>query len=277
MKEATMSETAAPPVLFEQRGRVGIITMNRPETMNAVSPEMAELQESYLRQCNADDGIGCIIIIGTGRGFNVGADLREWNEDNPNPRPDYTNWGRRVEMLQGGKPVIAALNGYAIGIGFAMAMLCDIRIASDQAHVSARFVRMGRDPEVGISFTLPQVAGLANAAELFLTGRIIDAQDALRRGVVNEVVPHERLLERALEIADEIAFNPMRQVQWAKRLLYANCVNGNMSSVLLSEELVSEDCFADGAYIEAGAAFLEKRQPVFNAPRSTAGSAAEGS
>ena len=256
----------APHVLFEQRGRVAVITMNRPDVLNASSPEMGDLTESYLDRCNADDGIGCIVITGTGRGFNVGADIRGGGFDTPWPR-DHSVGRRRVEQMRNSKPLVAAINGYAIGSGFALAMMCDIRIMSDQARVSARFVRVGRDPENGISFTLPQAAGLGNAAELFLTGRIIDAEDALRRGVVNEVVPHDRLLERAVELAAEIAANPMHQVQWAKQLLYANCANSDFGAVLLSEFLVMDNCDVSGADKEAAAAFVEKREPMFNAPR----------
>jgi enoyl-CoA hydratase/carnithine racemase len=127
-----------------------------------------------------------------------------------------------------------------------------------------RFVRIGLTPELGSTQILPQVAGLANAAEMMFTGRIYNAQEALRLGVVNKVVPHESLLEEAVALAEEIAFNPATHVRWAKKMLHANAVNDNIRSVLQAEDEIFGQAARSPAFSEAGKAFLEKRDPVFN-------------
>ena len=258
-----MTETEKQ-VLFEKRGRVGLLTLNRPERLNAWSAEMAGLVREYIAQCNEDDGIGAIVITGAGRGFCSGADLRrDRGEDGERPRRPRED-EPIVEFMQRSKPLIAAINGAAVGVGFTLPLACDIRIASENARVSMRFVRIGLTPELGSTQILPQVAGLANAAEMMLTGRIYDADEALRLGVVNKVVPQEDLLREALSLAEEIAFNPMQHVRWAKKMLHANAVNANLRSVLQAEDEIFGQAARSAAFAEAGRAFVEKRDPVFN-------------
>jgi 2-(1,2-epoxy-1,2-dihydrophenyl)acetyl-CoA isomerase len=252
-------------VLFEKRGRVGLLTLNRPERLNAWSQEMAELVAHYIDECNDDDGIGAIVITGAGRGFCSGADLRrDRSEDNGQQRRAPRETEPLVEFMQRSKPLIAAINGAAVGVGFTLPLACDLRIASENARVSMRFVRIGLTPELGSTQILAQVAGLANAAEMMLTGRIYDAQEALRLGVVSKVVPQDQLLPEALALADEIAFNPMQHVRWAKKMLHANAVNDNIRSVLQTEDEIFVQALRTPAFAEAGKAFVEKRDPVFN-------------
>jgi 2-(1,2-epoxy-1,2-dihydrophenyl)acetyl-CoA isomerase len=163
------------------------------------------------------------------------------------------------------KPTIAMVNGYAVGAGLSLALACDIRIASENARVSMRFVRIGLTPELGSTQILAQVAGLANAAEMMLTGRIYNAEDALRLGVVNRVVPQDQLLDEAIALAEEIAFNPSTHVRWAKKMLHANAVNDNIRSVLQTEDEIFGQAARSPAFAEAARAFVEKRDPVFNA------------
>jgi 2-(1,2-epoxy-1,2-dihydrophenyl)acetyl-CoA isomerase len=253
-----------PHVLLEKRGRVGIVTLNRPERLNAWSREMARLVREHIANCNEDEQIGAIVLTGAGRGFCSGADLqRPRTEDGqrPAPEPEQESY---VEFLQRSKPIVAALNGAAVGVGFTLPLACDIRIASENARVSMRFVRIGLTPELGSTQILPQVAGLANAAEMMLTGRIYNAQEALRLGVVNKVVPHEKLLEEAMALAEEIAFNPATHVRWAKRMLHANAVNDNIRSVLRLEDEIFGQAARSPAFAEAARAFVEKREPAFN-------------
>jgi 2-(1,2-epoxy-1,2-dihydrophenyl)acetyl-CoA isomerase len=253
-----------PHVLLEKRGRVGIITLNRPERLNAWSQEMARLVREHIEDCNSDESIGAIVLTGAGRGFCSGADLqRPRTEGGERPRPRVEQ-DSLTEFLQRSKPLIAAINGAAVGVGFTLPLACDIRIASENARVSMRFVRIGLTPELGSTQILPQVAGLANAAEMMFTGRIYNAQEALRLGVVNKVVPHESLLDEAIALADEIAFNPATHVRWAKRMLHANAVNDNIRSVLQSEDEIFGQAARSAAFAEAGRAFLEKRDPQFN-------------
>ncbi|MBI2761802.1 MAG: enoyl-CoA hydratase/isomerase family protein [Chloroflexi bacterium] len=260
----TTATNTQPHVLFERRGRVGLVTLNRPERLNAWSAEMAATVRSSIEECNADDGIGAVVITGAGRGFCSGADLRrDRSADQQAPRPR----GEEEPLpffLQRSKPLIAAINGPAVGVGLTLTLCCDARVASDQARLSARFVRIGLTPELGSTYFLPQIVGLGSAMELILTGRIIDAPEALRIGLVNKVVPHEQLLDEAMALADEIAFNPTQHVRWAKRLIYSNAANDNLRSVLQSEDEIFGQATRTDAFAEAGRAFVEKRQPRFH-------------
>lgn len=260
----TTATTTQPHALFERRGRVGLITLNRPERLNAWSAEMAQLVRESIEECNADDRIGAVVITGEGRGFCSGADLkRDRSADGGTAR-------RRGEdeplpfFMQRSKPLIAAINGPAIGVGLTLTLCCDARIASENARLSARFVRIALTPELGSTYFLPQIVGLGNAAELILTGRIIDAAEAGRVGLVNRVVPAERLMDEAMGLAEEIAFNPSQHVAWAKRLLYSNAANDNLRSVLQAEDEIFGQATRTDAFAEAGRAFAEKRDPRFH-------------
>lgn len=259
-----MTEAAEPHVLFEKRGRVALLTLNRPERLNAWSREMAALVQSHVEDCNDDDSVGAIVITGQGRGFCSGADLsggpRPANGAAPQPRSSEP----LTYLLQRSKPIIAAINGPAVGVGLTLPLACDIRIASDRARLSMRFVRIGLTPELGSTYLLPQIVGLAYANELILTGRIIDAAEAGRIGLVNHVVPHESLLDEALKLADEIAFNPTKHVAWAKQMIYSNAANDNLRSVLQTEDEIFGQATRTDARVEAATAFREKRDPDFH-------------
>ncbi len=257
------SETAAP-VLFEQRGRVALLTLNRPERLNAWSQEMRQMLVNYIEQSNDDDGVGAIVITGAGRGFCSGADLRrERPAEGQAPRRRDADEATPI-FFNRSKPLIAAINGPAVGVGLTLTLVCDVRIAAEAARLSARFVRIGLTPELGSSFYLPQIVGLGNAAELILTGRIIQADEAARIGLVNRVVPNDMLIAEAMALGEEIAFNPMGHVAWAKRLLYSNAANDNIRSVLQSEDEIFVQATRTPAFAEAGKAFVEKREPRFN-------------
>jgi 2-(1,2-epoxy-1,2-dihydrophenyl)acetyl-CoA isomerase len=260
-----MTTTATQPaVLFEQQGRVGLITLNRPERLNAWTREMASLLLGHIDRCNADDGIGSIVLTGAGRGFCSGADLRpEPTAEGAAPRPYYLDEPLPL-FLARAKPVICAVNGAAAGAGLTLPLACDVRIASEQARFSMRFVRIGLTPEWCSTFNLPQIVGLGQAAELILSGRIIDAAEAGRIGLVNRVVPHERLLPEALALAAEIAANPTDQVRWAKRLLRNNAANGNLPAVNEAEMDIFMQAMRSDAFAEAGRAFAEKRDPNYH-------------
>jgi 2-(1,2-epoxy-1,2-dihydrophenyl)acetyl-CoA isomerase len=250
-------------VLFERRDRAGLITLNRPDRLNAWTRDLGALLRERIEQCNADDGIGAIVLTGAGRGFCSGADLRPEPTDGSAPPP------REEEplplFLQRSKPIIAAINGAAVGAGLTLPLACDVRIASERARFSMRFVRIGLTPEWGSTTFLPQIVGLGHASELVLTGRIIDATEAERIGLVNRVVPHEELIPRSLELANEIAFNPTPQVRWAKGLLQMNATSENIRAVLAHEMEVFGQAMRSPAFAEAGRAFVEKREPSFHA------------
>jgi 2-(1,2-epoxy-1,2-dihydrophenyl)acetyl-CoA isomerase len=257
-----------PHALFEQVGRVGLITLNRPERLNALSGQLTSLLVQHVVACNENPGIGAIVITGAGRGFCSGADMSSLD-----PTPAPAAGGRAYEgspvpeLFTNSKPIIAAINGPAIGAGLTLTLGCDIRLASERATFSARFVRVGSTPEFASTYFLPQVVGLPNALELVLTARIIDAETALGMGLVSRVLPHDDLVPEAMALAAEIADNPMMQVRAAKRLLHANAVNNNVRAVILAEEGVRTTARQSDDAKEARAAFAEKRPPVFNQPR----------
>ncbi len=261
-------------ILYERRGRVALITLNRPERLNAWTDRMENELIAAIGEANRDAGVGCIVITGAGRGFCAGADVSGWaqrqtGEAQPDAAPEPFALAQVSSQevpitLAAGKPAIAAINGAAIGVGLTMTLACDIRVASEAARFSARFVRVGLSPECGSTRYLPLVAGLPNALFLALTGRIVDAKEALARRLVDRVVPAERLLDEALVLADEIAANPLDAAWAAKRLLHQNALEQDLRRVVTQEAYSIRELRGLAAHHEATLAFLEKRQPVFH-------------
>ncbi len=269
-------------ILFETQGRTGIITMNRPEKLNAWTYAMGGEMMDAIERCNGDAGIGAVVVTGAGRGFCAGADIGGFDRaiesgDASANQPPASRAEARGELadpaarrrslahfLRGSKPVIAAINGPSIGVGLTMTLPMDLRIASDQARFSMRFVRMGITPEVASTTYLPQIVGIANALELCLTGRIIDAQTALSMGLVSRVVAPDELLAAALELAEEIAFNPMESVRAAKDMLHRHMVEQDLDSVVKTEGKTIVGMYSTAGHKEAIKSFIEKRAPKFN-------------
>jgi enoyl-CoA hydratase/carnithine racemase len=264
-------------ILFEQQGRVAIITLNRPERLNSWTWKMGAELQSAIERCNGDDGVGCIIVTGAGRGFCSGADIQGFNRaidareqagtEEEKVRASTSDQARAENpavYLPRSKPVIAAVNGASVGVGLTLTLPMDIRIASDQARFSMRFVRMGITPEVASTLYLPQIVGLQNALEMIMTGRIIDAQTALRFGLVSRVVPPEQLLPEALELAKEIAFNPADAVWAAKNMVHRHMVEQDVQDVIKYEGKAIYKQYSSAGHKEAIRAFIEKREPKFN-------------
>lgn len=263
-------------ILFEKKGRAGIITLNRPERLNAWTYDMAGEIYDAIEKCNEDPGIGAIVMTGAGRAFCSGADIggfargieaRERNA--PADETDaYTRDAIRRPSLttffREAKPLIAAINGPSIGVGLTMTTNMDIRIASDRARFSMRFVRVGITPEAGSTLYLPQIVGIANALELSITARMIDAPEALRMGLVSKVVPHEELIPAALALAEEIAANPIEPVLAAKRMMHRHMVEQDVAKLLRYEGEAITHAYTQPPHKEAIRAFIEKREPHFN-------------
>lgn len=266
-----MTAATQSPVLLERRGRVGLITLNRPEKLNAMDTPTQHILQRTIEQCNTDNAIGAIVLTGAGRGFCSGWDMggRSSAETETAPAAPVSNWkgeeGDLARVLTSSKPLIAAINGAAVGWGLTLTLACDVRLASDRARLSMRFIRVGLTPELGSTHFLPQIVGLGQALELVLTGRIIGAEEAGRIGLVNRVVPHDDLVDTAVALGEEIAFNPTTHVQWAKKLIYANAANDNFRSVITAEAEVFVQSVRSEAYFEAGRAFGEKREPNYHA------------
>jgi len=255
-------------ITFEQRERVGLITLNRPERMNAWTYRMdAELVDAIDR-CNAEDGIGAIVLTGAGRGFCGGADIGdtfatrlEADEASGADSGNRRDW---VALLRASKPVIAAVNGAAVGVGATMILPCDVLIASDRARFGMFFVRMGLVPELASSHFLVARMGFGPASEMCLTGRLYDAAECRERRLVDRVVEHEQLLDEALRTAEEIARNPSRQLRWIKELLTQNGAEGDLTEVQRREMARLEAAYRSPEHQEAVDAFLNKREPEFH-------------
>jgi enoyl-CoA hydratase/carnithine racemase len=256
-------------ILTEQRDRVGIITFNKPDRLNVFSDAMFEEVREAIEAFNANPEIGVALLTGSGRAFCAGADIRGWDKEiDARERGEQRrrevpeeNW---VHFIQRSKPVICAINGLSIGVGLTMTLPCDVRIASDQARLSMRFVRVGVLPELASTRLLGQIVGVSQALELMLSGRIIDAAEAGRIGLVNRVVPHEQLMGVAMETAAEIAFNPAESLKVIKSMAWAHLEETSLEGVLKREDKEFAAAMQRPAFKEAVKAFLEKRPPDFH-------------
>jgi len=220
-----------PPFLeIERRERIAILRMNRPEALNAIGTiEDCDQIAETLWQLGNDRSVSVAILTGKGRAFCAGGNvkgIRDRQGIGPLEQPDSTraNYRRGVQrasraLLDSELPLIAAINGHAIGLGLDLACLCDIRLAGESATMAASFIRLGIVPGDGGAWTLQQAVGYATAAELFLTGETLDARRALAIGLVSQVVPDAELLDAALAVAAKMAAHAPRALRLTKRLL----------------------------------------------------------
>jgi len=256
-------------ILTETNGRVGIIRLNRPAKLNAWTAQMAAEIHDQIERWNADPAVGAIILTGEGRAFCAGADIGGFAQRaERNARGDGEARGRSgysmTTFLRHSKPTVVAVNGYAAGVGLTIALPCDVRIASDTAKLSIRFVKVGLMPELGSTRLLAQIVGLGNAVDMCLTGRFVDADEALRMGLVSEVASGDRLMDAALAKAEEIANNPTAAVMMIKELLAKNPSEPDLDAVMEREQVRDEIARRLPDHSEAIVAFQEKRQPRFN-------------
>lgn len=261
----------------ELDGPVLTITLDRPDKLNAYTAQMGDELAQAVRDAGRDDRVRAIILTGAGRGFCAGADISEGagSFDTANGSGS-TNFGRRVseDQAEGGgfvgalfnstKPTIAAFNGPAIGVGVTLALPTDIKIASTEARFGFVFARRGLVPEAGSAWFLPQLVGLSQALRWCLSGRLFDAQEALRGGLVSEVVEPSALLMRAREIAIEIAENcaPV-SVALTRQMLWRYASTDSPSGVNAFDGRLAMELGASPDVCEGVSAFLEKRPPQF--------------
>lgn len=255
-------------VLFEQKGNVGIITLNRPKMRNAFNMEMINSWYKILQEIKDNPEIRAIIVTGAGEAFCSGGDLNEIEEVVSRSSIERKNFlwkgvhNVARALLEIDKPVIAAINGPAFGAGLDMALLCDIRLASESAKLCESYVSVGLVPGNGGTYLLPKIVGMAKAMELFFTGDVIDAQEAKRIGLVNEVYPDDQLMNAAMKMAEKIAAGPPIQMAMIKRQLLQS-MNGTLTEHLdfassnMAVAMDTED------RKEAFQAFREKRKPNF--------------
>jgi enoyl-CoA hydratase/carnithine racemase len=247
------------------RDGVVLVTLNRPARMNAITFQMFDEMHDLCRGLLSDRDARAVVITGAGRGFCAGLDL-----DDAETLPDMTphemmlgqqHWaGAFVNFHELPQPVIAAVNGPAAGGGLGLALAADIRLASPAARFNAAFVRIGLSAgDVGVSWSLPRVVGLGRAAEIMLTGRFVDAEEAATIGLVNRVVPEDRLLDESFAIAEQIAANTPFGVTLTKRVLNANVDAGSLSQAVEVENRGQTLATRGQDFREALAAFREKR------------------
>ena len=249
-------------ILVTRDGFVGTITINRPEKLNAMTPEMAAALVAAVTEFNKDDGIRCVILTGAGeKAFSAGSDIRTlddydtaWNFRN---RPDYCDAIRALL-----KPSIAAVNGYAFGGGLETAMACDIRIAAENASFAAPEIKLGWIGGGGMAVNLAHAIGPSNAALMVMTGDPIDAATAERWGLVSRVVPQAELMAEAMKIAQAIAARAPIAAETAKLNLRA-AWELSIANAIAYERDLQAICFATEDAKEGRAAFKEKRPPVF--------------
>ena len=246
-------------------GHVACVTMNRPGKLNALTPQMTAELHLALAEIADDSSVRVAILTGAGRGFCSGADVNELlapGSEAADSQPGFgiTELSARLRSMP--QPVIAAVNGVAAGAGLSIALACDVRIASLEAGFSCIFVKRSRVPDTGASLLLPRVVGAAAAMEMALTGAVYDAKWALENGLVNRVVPAERLMQEATTLADEIAANPPLAVR-ATRTLLSRGEDAALASVMQRESDANALLSTTEDAEEAVRAFLEKRPPEY--------------
>ena len=255
-------------ILFEVSDQIATITLNRPERLNAYTGRMANEMWDALTKVEENPKLRVTIITGAGRGFCAGADLsgggdtfdrtNQPREEGERPRPGGSLIRRYFELK---KPVIVAINGPAVGVGVTMILPFDIRIAAESARIGIVFNRRGVIPEIACPWILPRIVGISKAAELMYTGRILNAKEALEFGIVSRVVPNDKLMDTAKEIAEEILLCAPVSVALTKRMLYQFLTESDIDKA----ETINHKYFGwTGTKPDARegvVSFLEKRKP----------------
>ena len=250
-------------ILVETRGRVGLVTLNRPKALNALNDALMNELGEALATFDADEAIGAIVITGSDKAFAAGADIGAMKDRSF--RDVYMgqyitrNWERMRSIR---KPVIAAVGGYALGGGCELAMMCDILIAADTAKFGQPEIKLGIIPGAGGTQRLPRAVGKAKAMDLVLTGRMMDAAEAERAGLVSRVVAADKLLEEALACAAQIAEFSLPSVMMAKEAVN-RAYESPLAEGMLFERRLFHALFATEDQKEGMAAFVEKRKPKF--------------
>ncbi len=267
-------------LIVEKDGQIATITLNRPDSGNAFDIYCMNELDAAIRDVGTDPNIRAVIMTGAGKHFSTGIDLSMFSspgaaepgreqEAQALLDPDDQTYGKGtlvatvVRIRNMNKPVIAAINGAVVGAALAVALACDIIIASDKARFSMVFVKRGIGPDSGSSFTLPRIVGLPRACELTLTGDTIDAAEADRIGLVSRVVPHDDLMKTARELAERIAKNPPLAVGMAKTALHRGMAGTDIVEHMKYEVELQDKLLNTEDFMEAATAFLEKREPVF--------------
>jgi len=252
-------------LLIEQREHTRIITINRPDQLNALNTDTIDELSRALDEAASDDSVRAVILTGSGpKAFVAGADIKEFAHFSTAQGRDLSEQGQiklfdRTEQMP--KPVIAAINGFALGGGLELAMAAHIRVASDNARMGLPEVSLGVIPGYGGTQRLTQLAGKGKAMEMIATAGMINAAEALAWGLINHITSPEELMNKCLEIASKIAANSPRAIAAAYRSVLAGCEDGINGFQTEIDEFGK--CFGSDDFKEGTTAFLEKRKPAF--------------
>ncbi len=270
-------------VLLEKRSDgVAVITLNRPESLNAMGGQLLPLLAAHLAECAHDAAVRCVVLTGAGRAFCAGGDVKDMaaardvvGASGPPAASPAAAFAHGVEALRAAqrgtsyalhamaKPALAMVNGAAVGAGLSLALACDLRIASEQARFGTVFRNVGFSGDFGGSWFLPRLVGLEKARELYFTGAILDAAEAQRIGMVTRVVPHERLAEETLALAAHLASGPALAYARMKENLN-RALSCDLLTLLDQEALNMRLSGTTNDHKEAARAFVEKRRPEFS-------------
>ena len=249
-------------IQVERQDGVGVITLNRPDKLNAMTDQSWTELSDILGEMNRDQAVRAVVLTGAGRGFCAGIDVSSAGTVGSQAVISILDMIPAPALIRCGKPTIAAVNGIASGGGLGLALSCDLRIASDQARFNSSFIRLGLVPDAGTSHLLPQIVGLPKALELMYTGQMVDAQEALRLGLVSQVVPHEELQSAAFSLARKLAQGPPLALALTKRLAY-NGLAPDIEEHCDLEIYLQRICIDSEDFKEGIQSFQEKRAPNF--------------
>jgi 2-(1,2-epoxy-1,2-dihydrophenyl)acetyl-CoA isomerase len=254
-------------VTWHMEGGVGVLTLNRPDRLNAIDDSTIDDLAAAVSVATHDETVRAVVVTGAGRGFCAGADVQEWDAGSEAAPEDQEPWPPKMHRVMTAlywlpKPVIAAVNGVAVGAGCDLTLVCDMRIASTAARFGEVYMRLGFCPDAGGSFLLPRIVGEARASELIYTGRIIDAAEAERIGLVTEVVAPEALTDRAMEQAQIFASGPTVAIGIAKQNIRKNHTT-TFEDALRNELRGGELCGKTEDHVEGLRATVDRRPPAF--------------
>ena len=252
-------------VRYHRDGRVGVITLDRPDNRNSMTPELLDAFAFASQRAHADREIRALVVTGTGNCFSSGADFKATLQRDGVAAPherSYAMYEPFLSLLDVAVPVVGALNGHTVGGGFGLSLVCDVRIGAEDAKYGANFVRLGLAPGMAISYLLPRLIGVARANELLLTGRLVDGREAAALGILNRALPAAQVMEVAMKLANEIAAAAPLAVRATKAAIRRGLGLHVRDAALLeayaqAETLATDDCK------EGIAALLGKRTPEF--------------
>lgn len=251
-------------LIFEKQDNIGVLKINRPKVMNALNTETICEFSQIIDEINLDQDIKVLVVTGEGKAFVAGADIVEMKDKTSEEARVFAELGmrlfRKIELME--KPVIAAVNGFALGGGCELSMSCDIRLAGEKAKFGQPEVGLGITPGFGGTQRMSRLVGLAKAKELIFTAKMINAAEAEKIGLVNSVVPQEELMDKVMEMAKQIAQNSPMAVKYAKSAINRG-YETDIETAMYIEKDIFGLCFASEEQTEGMTAFIEKRKPKF--------------